>query len=145
MEAPTKDNTLYLPIKQVYFDQIIAGTKDKEYREVKEGITANRYLLKTSDGKYALNPECTEPGKEYYLDDYNDGRFPFLPKNTIKYLYLAVGYAKQRDTAIVEVTGLSFEPHMIRGNLYAFWVMVFHLGRIVEIHRKNSGAISNND
>lgn len=37
METPTKENTLYLPIKQVYFDQIIAGTKKEEYREIKEG------------------------------------------------------------------------------------------------------------
>ncbi len=29
----TKENTLYLPIKQVYFDAIIAGTKKEEYRE----------------------------------------------------------------------------------------------------------------
>src|SRR5699024_6338364 len=35
MEQPTKENTLYLPIKQIYFEQIIAGTKDKEYREIK--------------------------------------------------------------------------------------------------------------
>ncbi len=46
MEAPNKENTLYLPIKQVYFDQIIDGTKKIEYREVKEGTTANRYLIK---------------------------------------------------------------------------------------------------
>ena len=37
METPTKENTLYLTIKQVYFDQIIAGTKKDEYREVKIG------------------------------------------------------------------------------------------------------------
>ena len=29
-EKPTKENTLYLPIKQVYFDQIIAGTKTED-------------------------------------------------------------------------------------------------------------------
>ena len=29
---PTKENTLYLPIKQIYFDQIIAGTKKEEER-----------------------------------------------------------------------------------------------------------------
>ena len=45
------EETLYLPIKQVYFDEIIAGTKKAEYREVKEGITANRYLLKDENGK----------------------------------------------------------------------------------------------
>ena len=136
MEQPTKENTLYLPIKQVYFDQIIAGTKDREYREIKEGITANRYLQREAGGEYALNPECTEPGRKYYVDDYNNGKFPFLPKRSIKYLHLAVGYAKERDTAIAEVTGFSFEPHIIRGGLYAFWVIAFHLGQVVELHRK---------
>ena len=33
---PTKENTLYLTIKQVHFDQIIAGTKKEEYREIKD-------------------------------------------------------------------------------------------------------------
>lgn len=136
-EPPTKENTLYLPIKQVYFDQIIEGTKDKEYREIKEGITANRYLLKADNPSgYALNPECTDSAKTYYIDDYNEGRFPFLPK-PIKYLSLAVGYAKERDTALVEVTGFSFEPNMIRSQMYAFWIIAFHLGRVIEVHRKN--------
>lgn len=137
IEAPNKHNTLYLPIKQVYFDQIIEGTKDKEYREIKEGITANRYLLKAENSSgYALNPECTDPSKTYYIDDYNEGNFPFLPK-PIKYLSLAVGYARERDTALVEVTGFSFEPDMIRSEMYAFWIIAFHLGRVIEVHRKN--------
>jgi len=134
-ESPTKENTLYLPIKQIYFDQIIAGTKKEEYREIKEGITANRYLIKDQNTKYKLNPETTTAETEYFVDDYNNGNFPFLPKE-YKYLYLAVGYAKERDTALVEVTGYSFQPHMIRANLYAFWVIAFHIGEIVEIHRK---------
>lgn len=28
---PTKENTLYLTIKQKYFDEIMAGTKKNEY------------------------------------------------------------------------------------------------------------------
>lgn len=135
MEAPTKENTLYLPIKQVYFDQIIAGTKKEEYREIKEGITANRYLLKDNVGKFVLNPEMTEPDKEYFVDDYNNGNFPFVPK-PYKYLYLAVGYAKERDTALVEVDGFRFIPNLIRANLYAFWQIAFHIGRVVEVYRK---------
>lgn len=135
METPTKENTLYLPIKQVYFDQIIAGIKKEEYREIKEGITANRYLLKDKNGKYVLNPDVTQSDKEYFIDDYNNGNFPFVPK-PYKYLYIAVGYAKERDTAIVEVDGFRFIPNMIRGNLYAFWQIAFHLGKIIEIHRK---------
>ena len=33
---PTKENTLYLPIKQIYFNAIIEGTKKEEYREIKD-------------------------------------------------------------------------------------------------------------
>ena len=135
METPTKENTLYLPIKQVYFDQIIASTKKEEYREIKEGITANRYLLKDRNGKYVLNPNVTQPNKEYFIDDYNNGNFPFVPK-PYKYLYIAVGYAKERDTALVEVDGFRFIPNMIRADLYAFWQIAFHLGEIIEVHRK---------
>lgn len=135
METPTKENTLYLPIKQVYFDQIIAGTKKEEYREIKEGITANRYLLKDRNGKYVLNPDVTQPDKEYFIDDYNNGNFPFVPK-PYKYLYIAVGYAKERDTALVEVDGYRFIPNMISADLYAFWQIAFHLGEIIEVHRK---------
>ncbi len=134
-EKPTKENTLYLPIKQIYFDQIIAGTKKEEFREIKEGITANRYLLKDEQKNFVLNPEVTEPGKKYYIDDYNDGNFPFLPK-PYKYLSLAVGYAKERDTALVEVDGYRFIPDLIRVNLFAFWQIAYHIGNIIEVHRK---------
>lgn len=132
------ENTLYLPIKQVYFDAIIEGTKKEEYREVKYGITANRYLLKDENNKFIPNPETTEEGKEYFIDDYNDGRFPFLPKQ-YKYLALAVGYAKERDTAIVEVTHITYKPTIIRGEgdkKFTWWLQVFHIGEIVEVHRK---------
>ena len=137
MIAPNKENTLYLPIKQTYFDQIIEGTKKAEYREVKYGITANRYLKKDGYGNFVLNPSCTEDDKEYFVDDYNNGNFPFLPK-PFKYLNLAVGYAKERDTALVEVTDITFEPGRILGipPKYAWWIMVFHLGKVVELHRK---------
>lgn len=134
MEKPTKENTLYLPIKQVYFDQIIEGTKVEEFREIKEGITANRYLLKGENGKYVVNEEVADPNKEWYIDDYNDGNFPFVPK-PYKYLSLAVGYAKERDTAIVSVDGYRFIPNMIRSNLYAFWQIAYHIGKVVEVHR----------
>ena len=42
-----------------------------------------------------------------------DGGFPFLPRR-YKYLALAVGYAKQCDTAIVEIKNFSFHPESIR-------------------------------
>lgn len=135
-------DTLYLPIKQTYFDQIVSGSKIEEFREIKEGITANRYLLKALDsngkplpGKYVKDDEHTDEGKDYYIDDYNGGYFPFKPY-PYKRLYLAVGYAKERDTALVEVDGYRFIPNMIRGNLYAFWQIAYHIGKVIEVHRK---------
>ena len=135
MDAPTKENTLYLPIKQIYFDEIVAGTKKAEYREIKD-TTANRYLL-SKDGALLYDESLASPDNSDlgYIDFYNDGVYPYLPK-PYKYLSLAVGYAKERDTMLVEVTGTTFEPHHILGNQYAFWVIVYHLGNVVELHRK---------
>lgn len=141
METPNKDNTLYLPIKQVYFDQIIDGTKTIEYREVKEGITAGRYLLKDDKGKFVINPDvAVEPNREYFIDDIINGMFPFLPK-PYKYLSLAVGYAKERDTAVVEVTDITFHPEMIREDRegkprFAFWIIEYYIGRIMDVKFK---------
>ena len=138
MIQATKENTLYLPIKQIYFDQIIAGTKKEEEREVKMGITASRYLLHDANGNLVLNPSCTEDDEEYFLDDYNDGNFPFLAK-PFKYLHLAVGYNKVRDEALVEVTGTSFKAARILGQgkkKFAWWIIVFHLGKVVKLERQ---------
>lgn len=142
MERPDKHNTLYLPVKQVYFDAIIAGTKTSEYREIKEGLTANKYLIKDPETGYRLNPDVvTDTTRRYYVDDYVNGGFPFLPRQ-YKYLQLAVGYAKERDTALVEVVGYSFRPEMIRHDgdgipRFAFWTIEYHLGRVVRLHRKS--------
>ena len=130
---PSGYNTLYLPIKQEFFDAIIKGTKKIEYREVKE-TTAKRYLY--FDGKMPrLNTEVTDPTLDYYLDDFNGGKFPFVPKQ-FKYLNLAVGYSKNRDTAIVEVEKITFAPVEIRAKMFCFWIEEFHIGRIVEVNRK---------
>lgn len=139
MKVP--DDTLYLPIKQVFFDAIIAGTKKTEYRQIPGYPIASRYLIKEdTPSHYKLNPDCTKPGKVYDWNDYNGGKYPFLPK-PFKYLYLAVGYAKERDTAKVEITDITFHPENILADkdgkpCYCFWVMEIHLGKVVEVHRK---------
>ena len=132
-ETPNSANTLYLPIKQVFFDQIIEGTKKVEYREVKS-TTAKRYLVYV-DGKPKVNEAVTDPSLDYELDDFNGGKFPFMPKQ-YKYLNLAVGYSQNRDTAIVGIEKITFTPDMIRAKMFCYWIEEFHISRVVEVHRK---------
>ena len=164
--VPTKENTLYLTIKQIYFDQIIAGTKKEEYREIKE-TTYKKYLEVDEDGFPLVNadlfPEDFDPD-ELAPDDtlfaglyaWNEGKCFLVPKASICFLNLAVGYNKERDTAIVEVKDITFTPVLTKagtpcrfianpadgsitpddnGNM-VLWNAVFHLGNIVECHRK---------
>ena len=152
----TKENSLYLTIKQVYFDAILNGTKDKEYREISP-TTVSKYIENQKvDGELQLfyDPDLISEDKlEMYANDemyYNDGVFPYIPKE-IYYLDLAVGYNKDRDTMTVEVTDISFEPGKdkkgnmilvsfdeqgkpykdVNGN-FTLWNIVFHLGEIVK-------------
>ncbi|MCI2082949.1 MAG: ASCH domain-containing protein [Bacteroidales bacterium] len=156
MEKTNKENTLYLPIKQTYFDQIVAGTKKEEYREVKD-TTYKKYLVVNKDGciLYRDSVKVDEANvDECGLSAFNGGVFPFdaIP---YKYLSLAVGYAKERDKALVEVTGITFEIEKNQEGKdmvftldgeekvvftddgpAAFWMIVYHLGKVVELHRK---------
>lgn len=100
------------------------------------------------------NPDLLSEDKlEEYANDYmyyNDGVFPYVPKN-IWYLDLAVGYQKDRDTMSVVVEDISFEPskdkegntlrmdYNEKGRLvndvdgdFTIWQIVFHLGEILE-------------
>ena len=103
--------------------------------ELKDDITKD-YLVYT-DGKRKLNNEVTDPTLEYEIDDFNDGKFPFVPQ-LFRYLTLAVGYSKNTDTAIVELEKIILAPTTLRGNnKLCSWIEEFHISRIVEVHRKN--------
>lgn len=89
---------LSLIIKEVYFKEILNGTKTIEYRELKQ-TTMNKYTyVDEADGKR-------------YLRRYDA-------------LRLNVGYNKDRDSALVEVTDITYDSD--KG-----WVE-YHLGRILE-------------
>lgn len=155
-EEPTKENTLYLTIKQVYFDQIMSGEKTEEYREIKD-TTFKKYLEANKDGSLPLEEDLIfdEEGiDKYFIYAWNDGVFPFRPKN-IQYLDLAVGYNAERDTARVEVTGYHFSPMTTKDGVVVrmsddedgaivpdpdngdqtFWIIAFKLGKVLECHR----------
>lgn len=154
LPEPDNSNTLYLVIKQVYFDQIIAGTKTEEYREVKE-TTYKRYIETGDDGSVMFSDAISDEELSKYsvVDDlniYNNGVCPLIPKNWC-YLNLAVGYSKKRDTALVEITDITFEVatddsgnelrfyfdesdnfHLSPTGGLCQWIAVFHLGKVVK-------------
>ena len=132
-EVPSKDNWRYLPIDREFFDQIISGTKQVEYREIKD-TTYKWYLETDENGSLIVNRNIVPEGQVILKDPfiYNNGIYPFVPKR-YKYLYLAVGYNKVRPTAIVEVKSISFKPAAVRGNR-AKWIVEYHLGKVVEVN-----------
>lgn len=87
---------LTLIIKQIYFDEIMNGEKTVEYRELKQS-TMNKYTyIDESDGKR-------------YLKRYDMIR-------------LYVGYNKNRESAIVEVTDTTYNDGMVE----------YRLGKVLE-------------
>ena len=155
--VPSKENTLYLPIKQVYFDEIIAGSKKKEYREVKP-TTYKKYLKCDPKGNPFVDTSLIDMD-DPLCDDinvWNNGVYPLLPNDAHKFLHLAVGYNKERDEAVVEISDISFEPLVdengkafrfdeengkafrCENGRLCFWNIVYHLGRVWDI-KKNAG------
>ena len=87
---------LTLNIKKVYFDEIMNGTKKIEYRELKQ-TTLNKYTyIDETDGKR-------------YLRRYDA-------------LRLFVGYNKDRESALVQVTDITYNEGIVE----------YHLGMILE-------------
>lgn len=87
---------LTLNIKKVYFDEIMSGTKKIEYRELKQ-TTLNRYTyIDETDGKR-------------YLRRYDA-------------LRLFVGYHKGRESALVQVTDITYNEGLVE----------YHLGMVLE-------------
>ena len=144
-------NTLYLPIRQKYFDDILSGKKVNEYREIKD-TTATKYLKSWSEnGQIGLyfHPELIAQDPLGELCIYNDGVYPFVPIK-YEYLHLAVGYAKERDEMVVEVKDITFEPLKTKdgkdarfdvagddyipneNGFFAIWQVNYHLGKVVE-------------
>ena len=164
-EPPTKENSLYLTITQQWFDEIVSGRKTIEYREIKP-TTQNRYLdLPKKDNEPVLVNDLLPEDALLGINEYNDGIFCFVPKE-YQYLRLAVGYNKDRDTAVVRLKGACTMPQRLPdGRIYRFndeeikgaammtldqyinatynengelcnWIIGFELGEIVEVKKK---------
>ena len=156
---PAKDNTLYLVINQFYFDAILSGTQKHEYREIKD-TTFGKFLNTTEvNGEVCIEYNRDKISEEDFQKHpnnpmiYNNGVYPYIPTD-YKFLYLAVGYKKDRDTLTIAVDDIHFEPMMTKfgkearfsndgermridekGDL-CIWQIVYTLGEIVETDLK---------
>lgn len=94
-EKSTFDTTgmkvLTLNIKKMYFDEIMKGTKDIEYRQLKQTTLNNYTYLDESDGKR-------------YLRRYDAIRF-------------FVGYHKDRESALVQVKDITYNAGVVEYHL----------------------------
>lgn len=153
-EDPNKENTLYLTISQKNFDAIMSGKKLSEERELKE-TTVKKYLDLDENGEPYFNSGLIDADDPLNGDIYvwNDGKYPYYPNLSLRYLSLAVGYNKERDTALVELSGFRFKPLPTKtgilprffddgekitadpnGNL-CFWCIDMLIKRVVECNR----------
>jgi hypothetical protein len=125
--------TLTLSIKQKYFDEIVAGTKTVETREIRHN-TFDRYCRYVCDGK------------EYRAKDYAEDHIPCeFDVEPIKYdaIKLLTGaYEGKRPYIVVEVLGADIfvlrdeneEPvrYEVDGKVYVAAEIDYKLGKILE-------------
>ena len=98
---------LTLIIKQKYFDEIIAGTKKQESREIKPS-TERKYILFDNEG--------------YPIEDENGNTVP------IQYdaLLLYVGYQPNREAALLEVVSAETALYVDDNNEPIFYFIDKH-------------------
>ena len=132
-EVSEEGEELYLVMKQEYFDKIVEGTKQIEYREIKDS-TYKRYIEVDKKGNPCIDEEALqglESTDMAYLMYIN--RCPYIPKD-VRYLSLGVGYNKDRDTAKVEVGGIGFESgYGQKGN--PCWIIKYFIKKVLEVNR----------
>lgn len=113
---------LNLIIKQKYFDEIIAGTKKQEFREIRPN-SQTKYCEMDDEGF------CKEIDGVLQPRQYDAIRF-------------FVGYKKDRASALVKVVGANIElfedenhnliEYEYQGELYLAAQVVYDLGEIIE-------------
>lgn len=87
---------LTLSIKQEYFDEILAGTKTHEYREIRPN-NAKRYF------RYELNGKLYETTYDMPSDEEEDGDVNLVPVKYDAIKFLTGAYRGKRPYMIVEV------------------------------------------
>lgn len=127
-------NILTLSIKQKYFDEMLAGKKKQEFREIRP-TNAKKYF------RYLLN------GKEYDeeslpSEDEEPGDVDLVPVKYDAIKFLTGAYSGKRPYAIVEVKAAHVEifcdeeandiVYEHNGKEYVAAQIVYDLGKVIE-------------
>lgn len=125
--------TLQLIIKQKFFDDIIAGTKKQEFRDIKPTTVAKYVQFLVGETVYAKEEDIPVDVKD------EDIELQPIPYDAIQFY---VGYNKNRNSALVEVTGAMIEiftdetgndiVHEQNGVEYLDAQIVYDLGKLLE-------------
>ena len=161
---PTKENTLCLIINQENFDKILNGSIKQEFREIKD-TTYQKHLDTWQNGSdtilYVDKEKISEDEIKKHPNNpmiYNNGTYPYIPI-PYKFIDLAVGYEKDRETMIVAVEGIHVEPRMTKDGIEArfsdeeermkidehgelcIWQIVYTLGKIMKVNLKKARSM----
>ena len=154
----TCENSVFIDMNKEDFDAILYGPVNKLYRTISDD-TAKQFLKQEEvNGELQLvyDPNLvSEEQRTFYGVDlcyYNDGKFPFIPKD-LELLDLIGHYNRRWDIMTIRIKNISFEPmkdeegRSLRlsynqegdfvkdenGKL-TVWLIVFHLGKIERKH-----------
>lgn len=134
MEIANDGNTLYLQVKHDVFYHYVVDERNQFVKRIDEK-SALKFLATDSKGIPLYNKQNVEEGARYYLNDYNGGKFPYVPKE-YRYLKLVNG----KSSALIAIKRINFIPTKVDGNI-AEWSVKLTLGEILKVEnyiiRKN--------
>lgn len=116
---------LTLQIKQKFFNEIMAGTKKIEYRDI-SFLNCKKYCKMAEDGSfiptkkkpkykgfYIMNTEGQRVELPYIEDEVKEGNVALYEPKHYDAIRFYVGYAKDRDTALIKVKKTELEPQLV--------------------------------
>lgn len=126
---------LTLSIKQKYFDEILAGKKTQEFREVRPN-NSKKYIIYELNGKRVFNPDDIPAEAE------EQGELNVVPVKYDAIKFLTGEYKGKRPYIIVEVKDANIEffcdeegndiTYEYNGETYVAAQMVYDLGKVIE-------------
>ena len=126
-------NVLTLSIKQKYFDEILAGKKTHEYREIRP-TNAKKYITYLCGGKeYKADEELPEEGEVELKPIQYDAIKLLTGEYKGKRPYIIVGVKAVEAVILTDENGEDI-TYEYQGEEYLAAQIDYTLGKVLEIH-----------